>query len=197
MVHCKRGCGRRADRSGLCRHCWDADHGRPSTSYTPRRAGTVRYHGLTLRRATADLVERVATVEGLAVRAVLSGIVEAWAARRLWRPARLASVLACLALWTCALPQPPPAGPVRREALTSTELEQRGSVRRVVPPRPEDWQKRPPCDADAGETEVNGACYVEVARRRAPCGPVLLEHGGACYRAVAKPEPRPSVVGAR
>lgn len=66
--------------------------------------------------------------------------------------------------------------------------------RRVIPPKPEPFQKTPPCSEDAGETAIKGACYVGILGRKPPCGPILMEHNGACYRAVAKPERQPTSI---
>ncbi len=59
-----------------------------------------------------------------------------------------------------------------------------------IPEKPEEWQKKPPCDEEAGEEVINGACYVGVLKRKPPCGPKLAQHGDICYRTIAK-APRP------
>lgn len=58
----------------------------------------------------------------------------------------------------------------------------------VLPERPHPWQKRPPCDQDAVEEEIQGACYGRMDRSP-PCGPKLVEHRGKCYRTIARNVP--------
>lgn len=81
---------------------------------------------------------------------------------------------------------------------TMTDVDQTAKApaqqkRRGIPLKPEPFQKTPPCNEDAGEEAVNGACYAAM-KRKPPCGPILLEHEGTCYRAVAKaPKPPTSI----
>lgn len=179
-----------------------------SKLYRRRSEDTVAVQGLRLLRSTAKAIEDARGKLGWSTRAVISSILDSWAAGRRWKPPRttvalggVAVVLALVTGWAgsdCASARKPPAqetlrGPTREEAFVAVdELEQGGSPgRRIIPPKPAEWQKGPPCSDEAAETLVNGACYIEVARRKPPCGSVLLEHAGACYRAVAKPEKRP------
>lgn len=86
----------------------------------------------------------------------------------------------------CACPPQPCEG----EALS--DLQEAGRPvpwGRKVPERPEDWQKKPPCDGTLGEAEVRGACYVKTAKTP-PCER-LLEHDGGCYRSIAAAKPVP------
>jgi hypothetical protein len=111
------------------------------------------------------------------------------------RPVRIALlVFACLLpVVGCLSRQTMPtetasAPPMFEEALTD------GKTPVVVrpPAKPLDWQKRPPCDADAGEEAINGACYF-AAKRVPPCGR-LVEHEGSCYRAIAKAPREPTSI---
>ncbi|MBN9687114.1 MULTISPECIES: hypothetical protein [unclassified Corallococcus] len=54
----------------------------------------------------------------------------------------------------------------------------------VVPNRPLDGQKVPPCSKP--EREVNGGCWLELSDT-APCPPKTAEHKGRCYVAVPAP----------
>lgn len=84
-------------------------------------------------------------------------------------------------------------GPLKPEDAV-VDLRQDGGapVRRGIPLRPSDWQKTPPCESEAGEVAINGACYIEL-RMRPPCGRTL-EYGAGCYRPVAKLQREPSSV---
>lgn len=195
-------CERVAHAGGLCRRCWNLSrgHSTSATSYTPR-AGRVRYHGLSLLPGTVAALERAAST-GRRTRAVIAAVLDAWAKGRVWRPPRVVAgglVLALLvvASWSgldCAARPPPERSRVRlvpTEALTGAAvLEQRS-----LPTAPEDWQKKPPCDAELDEHAINGACYARMSRKP-PCGK-LLQHGDACYRAVAKVQGPPVSVRER
>lgn len=67
-------------------------------------------------------------------------------------------------------------------------------LRRGVPLKPGEGQKRPPCDAEMGEEALRGACYVPVAGRKPPCGR-LLEEGDQCFRAVFVAPRQPTSLG--
>jgi hypothetical protein len=70
-------------------------------------------------------------------------------------------------------------------------------VRRGIPPKPSEWQKRPPCPKEMGEREINGACYFRIHPddMKPPCASPALEHGEFCWRAIAKLQREPSSVG--
>jgi hypothetical protein len=51
-------------------------------------------------------------------------------------------------------------------------------------------QKRGQCDADAGETLINGGCWVEVGGMTPPCRK-LFRNGNRCYRPVAADPDQP------
>lgn len=64
-----------------------------------------------------------------------------------------------------------------------------------IPAKPAPWQKPgPPCMR--GEHAIRGACYQRYAREdmSPPCGPGIFEHEGQCWRAIRKPERKPSSV---
>jgi serine/threonine protein kinase len=50
---------------------------------------------------------------------------------------------------------------------------------RPMPSKPYPDQRRPPCGR--GETEINGGCWVEVAKQKPPCGNEMFDYEGACY----------------
>lgn len=64
---------------------------------------------------------------------------------------------------------------------------------RVVPEKPEEAQKRPPCDPEMGETTINHACYVVVATMKPPCGK-LYRWGDACVRPVLVGQRTPNTI---
>jgi hypothetical protein len=51
-------------------------------------------------------------------------------------------------------------------------------------------QAKAPCRPDLGEVEINGGCWVELARRP-PCIAVHAEYQGKCYMPVSKDRGRP------
>lgn len=67
-------------------------------------------------------------------------------------------------------------------------------LRRGIPLKPGEGQKRPPCDAEMGEEALRGACYIPVAGRKPPCGR-LLEDGSQCFRAVFVAPRQPTSLG--
>ncbi|WNG22212.1 hypothetical protein F0U63_27380 [Cystobacter fuscus] len=63
-----------------------------------------------------------------------------------------------------------------------------------LPPKPFRDQSSTPCRLKMGEEEINGGCWVEIARRP-PCTEVQAEYQGKCYLPVSKKrdrEPRSS-----
>ena len=48
-----------------------------------------------------------------------------------------------------------------------------------IPPQPLSGQSKPPCEN--GETVINGACWVEVAKEKPPCGSKHFEYEKRCY----------------
>lgn len=65
-----------------------------------------------------------------------------------------------------------------------------GQAGRKVPAKPEDWQQRAPCRSENDETEIAGACFIELARKP-PCKSGQYESQGRCWAAIAK-QRRPS-----
>lgn len=105
--------------------------------------------------------------------------------------------------WVCSPEQvangacPKGAGtePDPSDALIDLKADGGASPGHVVkmPEHPFEWQKKPPCDNDASEEAVNGACYL-ATKRRPPCGPKLMQHGDTCYRAIAKAPREPTSI---
>jgi hypothetical protein len=109
------------------------------------------------------------------------------------RPVRLALYVFCLLLpflGCMARRADPPLrpSPAAEDALTEGET----PVVVRPPAKPLEWMKVPPCDSDMGEVAINGACYVELAKRP-PCGR-LVEHAKSCYRAIAKTPRQPTSI---
>jgi len=99
-----------------------------------------------------------------------------------------------------------PAKPAQKlGALAQAEgPEKMGEKKAPAPPeQPEFWvpkdplpeQKLAPCNPAAGETDLNGHCWVKVADMKPPCQQ-LYRYGNACYRPVAA-SPRKSVGDSR
>lgn len=55
------------------------------------------------------------------------------------------------------------------------------SLGRPMPKTPMRGQRKPPCER--GETAINGACWVEVAREIPPCGDTMFDYDGRCFKA--------------
>jgi serine/threonine protein kinase len=55
------------------------------------------------------------------------------------------------------------------------------SLSRPMPKNPMRGQRKPPCER--GETAINGACWVEVAREVPPCGDTMFDYDGRCFKA--------------
>ncbi|HYO60078.1 hypothetical protein [Archangium sp.] len=58
-----------------------------------------------------------------------------------------------------------------------------------LPDKPFSNQARPPCRPPRGEVEINGGCWVEIARRP-PCHEEHAEYQGKCYLPVSTRGPR-------
>jgi len=80
-------CGRRAKARGLCQTHWKrlretGKVGGPIKPVRPRRLGAVRVGGCSLSPHAVKTVERYAGERGVAVNAVVTDVLEAWARRR-------------------------------------------------------------------------------------------------------------------
>lgn len=80
--------------------------------------------------------------------------------------------------------------PMSYEPVTQDEILQTGGIgedggvpRKGIPPEPSPMQQKPPCDPEAEEYEIHGACW-QATPRKPPCGDKLREHNGVCYRAI-------------
>jgi len=114
-------------------------------------------------------------------------------------PLRLAAILILLVvplLGSCLKAAPQKA---HDQPLVTTPLNPEDAVidlapdagvgtRRGIPPKPEPWQKKPPCPKEMGERAINGACYFRIHPEdmKPPCKSPALEHGEFCWRAVAQ-----------
>jgi hypothetical protein len=64
-----------------------------------------------------------------------------------------------------------------------------------MPKKPQPGQCKPPCDR--GETAINGACWVRVAREVPPCGQRMFDHEDGCYVALYDAPPQPTSANPR
>ncbi|HEX5745014.1 MAG TPA: hypothetical protein VFZ09_02160 [Archangium sp.] len=63
-----------------------------------------------------------------------------------------------------------------------------------IPKKPFRNQAKVPCLPRKGEVEINGGCWIELAKRP-PCFEDQAEHQGKCYMPVAeRPKPEPSAI---
>jgi hypothetical protein len=118
------------------------------------------------------------------------------------RPVRLA-----LFVFACLLPvvgclrrqAEPPAVPIIPRAEDALTDGSPAEGRRLVPAKPEPWQKRPvgnPPKCGKGQHALNGACYYKANPEdfQPPCDAPTFEHKGVCYHAVAAPARPPSSI---
>jgi hypothetical protein len=174
---------------------------------------------LVLMAASVERVEDSAQVQAHLARAS-AGFLKHWAGRvrPLWRSRRGLAVagLAMLTLGFCFREARAP-GCARMHAmpdLTSNALSaadapdslaytgpsnahepHEGLIAYPLPPKPFRDQSSAPCRLKVGEEEINGGCWVEIARRP-PCTEVQAEYQGKCYLPVSKKrdqEPRSSL----
>lgn len=197
------GCGGAGTRAGgRCRRHERLARGRQTgRAYSPRGDDREAFLRLRVLRRTAAKLRAAQEEVGWSSRAVVVAILDNWAVGRPWKPRPAAVgavvfVVACFAgptSWRCAALEiaPPPAQlpmefpPVLPDEALVGVKEGPPARPRGIPPRPEPWQKPPPCDLEAGEEAINGACWAKMARKP-PCGSKMREHAGACWRAVAK-----------
>ena len=69
--------------------------------------------------------------------------------------------------------------------LINTEDSQTASINYPLPKAPFRNQAKAPCKAKLDEVEINGGCWVELARRP-PCTEDQAEYQGKCYLPVSK-----------
>jgi hypothetical protein len=63
-----------------------------------------------------------------------------------------------------------------------------------MPDKPVAGQKKPPCNPKRDEVELNGGCWMEVARRP-PCSEGAAEYRGKCYIGVGAAPRAPTSIG--
>lgn len=95
----------------------------------------------------------------------------------------------------CTHPAPPAprtlvVAPVKEEAFVGAGVPAGPApVEKLIPMKPEPWQKKPPCDADQDERQINGACW-QATSKRPPCG-TLYRYEDLCVRPMAEAKPKP------
>ncbi|MFL5358211.1 hypothetical protein [Archangium sp.] len=72
----------------------------------------------------------------------------------------------------------------------NAEEPQTTSITYPLPKEPFRNQTKAPCRAKAGQVEINGGCWVELAQRP-PCAETQAEYQGKCYLPVGKDQSRP------
>jgi hypothetical protein len=78
-------------------------------------------------------------------------------------------------------------------AAQQTQMGEKTSREQRVPVKPFPGQKVPPCNAEAGEVEVNGGCWGNMTDSvKPPCGRYLYRSGDKCYRPVAADPQNPT-----
>jgi hypothetical protein len=120
-----------------------------------------------------------------------------------WRGARLglaALLVLGVALWPLSTaqwrgeqPDSPLTGDTVRDNplfFGSNELQATQPLAFPLPSKPFEGQRKPPCDPERAEVEINGGCWMELARR-APCPKGAAEYQGKCYGAVKAEPPLP------
>ncbi|HYO57916.1 hypothetical protein [Archangium sp.] len=79
-------------------------------------------------------------------------------------------------------------------ALVQTARPNPSAITYPLPAKPFRNQAKAPCLPRKGEVEINGGCWVELAKRP-PCYDDQAEHQGKCYMPVAeRPKPEPNAV---
>lgn len=89
------GCGRPSRALGLCQTHYKQKRKfgemRPIKPKRQGRPGTVRYAGLSLTEECAAAIDRLAKREGVAPNAIITDILEEWAARQIRKKAKRAA----------------------------------------------------------------------------------------------------------
>ncbi|WP_306818320.1 hypothetical protein [Archangium lipolyticum] len=85
------------------------------------------------------------------------------------------------------LPDVKSQGPASTDApdLINTEDSQAPSIAYPLPAQPFRNQAKAPCRTQADEVEINGGCWMELARRP-PCSVTQAEYQGKCYMPISK-----------
>ncbi len=76
------------------------------------------------------------------------------------------------------------------DLINTTDDSQTEPITYPLPWEPFRNQAKAPCRIKTGEVEINGGCWVELARRP-PCTETQAEHQGKCYMPVSKDRGRP------
>jgi hypothetical protein len=84
--------------------------------------------------------------------------------------------------------------PLNATTLVQTEDLNSSGITYPLPAKPFGNQAKAPCKPRKGEVEINGGCWVELAKRP-PCYDDQAEYQGKCYLPVAeRPKPEPSAI---
>ena len=84
--------------------------------------------------------------------------------------------------------------PLNATTLVQTEDPNSSNITYPLPAKPFGNQAKAPCKPRKGEVEINGGCWVELAKRP-PCYDDQAEYQGKCYLPVAeRPKPQPSAI---
>jgi anti-sigma-K factor RskA len=84
--------------------------------------------------------------------------------------------------------------PLNAATLVQTEEPNSSGITYPLPTKPFGNQAKAPCKPRKGEVEINGGCWVELAKRP-PCYDDQAEYQGKCYLPVAeRPKPQPSAI---
>ncbi|MCY1078145.1 hypothetical protein [Archangium lansingense] len=86
------------------------------------------------------------------------------------------------------------ASPDAPALLVQTAKPTPSTITYPLPAKPFRNQAKTPCMPRKGEVEINGGCWIELAKRP-PCYEDQAEHQGKCYMPVAeRPKPEPSAI---
>ena len=84
--------------------------------------------------------------------------------------------------------------PLNATTLVQTEDPNASGITYPLPAKPFRNQAKAPCMPRKGEVEINGGCWVALAKRP-PCYNDQAEYQGKCYLPVAeRPKPEPSAI---
>ncbi len=137
-------------------------------------ASRPRPGGLTPRPTLARTSRVGLALAGLALAALVSGVCF-WLEREPPEPE---------ILWAYRTAETPGEGPAW--VLGSSEDLGAGSIAYPMPSKPFSNQATSPCYPQLDESEINGGCWFEVARRPPCLKDVQAEHEGKCYLPISK-----------